>query len=876
MAKRLVIFIFCIMMSITIFGDISQNDKRQGEVFITSGAYDIMFSSNLMHSVEIELETLDFDVYQTILSDIVELDKMDIGYLSKMQKNKYSDSNIKLIVAHNNYAIDYATKIRDDIFENASIMAIDLYGTTAYNYDNIPAFKLFKPAHSNKKILMDFQQVINAMQPCLENIVVVYDDTRLSQKLYDSYCSVGIVNFKRLIPIKLSANYKISLDHYENMTAKNTAVLLLCGYANEDKNSVSYEKSVKNLSEKYELPIYSLFQQNFYGNVLACYSYSLSELKEYITNKSLVVFNGVSIENIGNDDFPLPKLWINSATVDKFNVDIPRETFDKMDLCYIVPSNDKIYTDHEFLLLSIIILIAIIIIIFFIYDFRKHRMYNNIINDSTFYKNIFMNDIRYAFVFRPSTGDILEVNDRFKNSKYYRYFIQGYANVEDYFGNGFINSLVDYIKDNMVCRESLFHIGKDKFYCRAFMVLPSQVEGDLALMTFRNNSNDHNYIESLKENISELTSKLDNSHEIIKSFTNEIRTPLNAIKGFNGLIENESLSQEEKEKYNNYISSNNQRLIRIVDKILFYTELIISGNKIVNQTEININKTIREIVNSFSEDESVKNSEVIISKHFSLTDNKDIIFNDSESFSFIIYELISNALKNTKYGTVEVGYIMPSEGKIIFFVKDTGKGISPEAQKDIFDYFKIRNKDLSSTDSGLGIGLSICKKLVDIIGGEIWFSSNNKEGTTFYFYVEYDMSILLDSHKEQEKELVNIVKNKKILVFDNENIKSKNWYFMLKKYGSLINRSNVFKNNKDFLEQVLACDYFICDESKDIINYIWNNKKILKDNKVKILQIVDKNSESINKVPEAIKFRMTYPVSFNKFVEIIKKMEKHK
>ena len=106
------------------------------------------------------------------------------------------------------------------------------------------------------------------------------------------------------------------------------------------------------------------------------------------------------------------------------------------------------------------------------------------------------------------------------------------------------------------------------------------------------------------------------------------------------------------------------------------------------------------------------------------------------AFKQIFINLLKNALKFTEKGYIEFGFKKEekaSDKTISFFVKDTGIGISDDVQKNIFDLFRQADETNSREYEGIGIGLSISKKLVELLGGEISLESKQNEGSTFYF-----------------------------------------------------------------------------------------------------------------------------------------------
>jgi len=114
-----------------------------------------------------------------------------------------------------------------------------------------------------------------------------------------------------------------------------------------------------------------------------------------------------------------------------------------------------------------------------------------------------------------------------------------------------------------------------------------------------------------------------------------------------------------------------------------------------------------------------------------------IIFTDKEKFSAIITNLVKNAIKFTSVGVIEFGCVKKGE-MLEFYVSDTGLGILKEQENYIFERFRQGSESLNRTYEGAGLGLSISKAYVEMLGGEIWVESEYGKGSTFHFTIPCD------------------------------------------------------------------------------------------------------------------------------------------
>jgi len=214
----------------------------------------------------------------------------------------------------------------------------------------------------------------------------------------------------------------------------------------------------------------------------------------------------------------------------------------------------------------------------------------------------------------------------------------------------------------------------------------------------------------------------------------EIRTPMNGILGFAGLLKEPGLLGEDQQEYIKNIEESGARMLNIINDIVDISR-IEAGLMDVNIKDTFINKKI-EFIHDFFKPEAEQKGIQLIFKN-SLPADEAIIKSDQKKVYSIITNLVKNALKFTRKGVIEYGY--EKKGQFIeFFVKDTGAGITVEQQKYIFEMFRQGNDSLSRNYEGAGIGLSISKAYVEMLGGKIWVESEIGKGSTFYFTLPCD------------------------------------------------------------------------------------------------------------------------------------------
>lgn len=219
----------------------------------------------------------------------------------------------------------------------------------------------------------------------------------------------------------------------------------------------------------------------------------------------------------------------------------------------------------------------------------------------------------------------------------------------------------------------------------------------------------------------------------LQNMSHEIRTPLNGIIGYTSLLNNSDIQRAEIEEYSAIIQNSGNRLIEIVNNILDISK--IETGQIELQTGImSVNGLIRDAYYFFQHSANKKNLK--LEYYCELEDSKSMINADELRLNQVLTNLISNALKFTTKGSIEFGYKIEYNW-MVFFVKDTGIGISEENKDKIFDRFTQIDLSISRGYEGAGLGLSISKGLIELLGGKIWFESQLGSGTQFYFAVPF-------------------------------------------------------------------------------------------------------------------------------------------
>ena len=230
----------------------------------------------------------------------------------------------------------------------------------------------------------------------------------------------------------------------------------------------------------------------------------------------------------------------------------------------------------------------------------------------------------------------------------------------------------------------------------------------------------------------------------LANMSHEIRTPMNGILGFAELLKNPELSGEKQAKYIGIIEQSGVRLLNIINDLINISKLE-SGLMEISITEVNINEQIHFVYDFFELEAERKG--LYIKSHCPEISAEALIYTDKEKFLAILTNLTKNALKFTKKGGIEIGYKNNNDG-YLFFVKDTGIGIAESQQKIIFDRFVQADHPDNEVNEGSGLGLSITKAFVEMLGGKIWVESEKGKGTQFFFTLPHSKKELVYSDDE--------------------------------------------------------------------------------------------------------------------------------
>ena len=283
--------------------------------------------------------------------------------------------------------------------------------------------------------------------------------------------------------------------------------------------------------------------------------------------------------------------------------------------------------------------------------------------------------------------------------------------------------------------------------------------------------------------------------EFLANMSHELRTPLNGVIGFTRQVLKSPLSDNQRD-YLQTIDSSANNLLNIINDILDFSKLD-AGKMVIESIPFSLKDSLDEALTLLAPAAHIKNIELSIDLPPTLPDS---LVGDSMRIKQIVTNLISNAIKFTPEGSVSVDIISEQITKkeitLKITVTDTGIGMTPAQQKTIFDAFTQADQSITRLYGGTGLGLVICKRLAQEMNGDIGFSSDKNQGSSFWLTFQCSINEMPLMSSLNNPHLV----NKTVLYFE-ENEHTRNATKNILKHWQM---QVTTVNNKHQLAQLLS------------------------------------------------------------------------
>ncbi len=320
----------------------------------------------------------------------------------------------------------------------------------------------------------------------------------------------------------------------------------------------------------------------------------------------------------------------------------------------------------------------------------------------------------------------------------------------------------------------------------------------------------------------------------LANMSHEIRTPMNGILGFADLLKTPNLPSEKQLQYINIIKKSGERLLNLINDIVDISKIEANLMK-TNLVDVAFNPVMDYLFLFFNQEAISKGIQLTLKKGAFEENAK--IKTDKEKFCAILLNLIKNAIKYTNEGTIEFGYKLTTKEEVNyleFYVKDTGIGVPKNRQKAIFERFIQADIKDKNALQGAGLGLSISKAYVEMLGGELFVKSTENKGSKFYFTLPYSKNSIEPSSKKEiniDPLLTKGFPKLKILIVEDDDISKQLAITLVSQYSKEIlqatNGMEAIKICKDHTD----VDLILMDIKMPILNGIDATKEIRTFNK---------------------------------------------
>ncbi|MBN1951956.1 MAG: response regulator [Bacteroidales bacterium] len=339
--------------------------------------------------------------------------------------------------------------------------------------------------------------------------------------------------------------------------------------------------------------------------------------------------------------------------------------------------------------------------------------------------------------------------------------------------------------------------------------------------------------------LKDLQRNLDRSEESDRIKTNfllnishNIRTPMNSILGFAELLSHTDPEPIRRKEYLQVIKKQSKTLLQLIDNIAEIAKYE-SGILTVTKTPVNINLLLNDIIKEIDELRSASRKEHVAVRLKTPSSKGIEVYTDGGRLHQVLIYLVNHSLRYTTDGYIEIGYTQPEENRIEFYLRDTSPTVPRDQLRNVFDQFMLPDKSESGRyDDETGLGLSLAKSIVKLLGGKISAESVENQGLVFHFSLPYEQ-IPAQAQQSIDEELMSDQykwADKVILIVEDEDV---NALFLEAVFQETSAQTLNAKNGQQAIElckSINKIDLILMDLKMPVMNGLMATQEIRKFN----------------------------------------------
>lgn len=721
---------------------VSQNEEASREILLLNSYHrGFKWTDDITRAV--------VDYYNDSIKYRVFVENMDskrfqspeyFAQLTNLYRYKYRKTKIDGIICSDNNALDFILNNGDDLWGKVPVVFCGINDPENYK-DRVDTSRIFGVEEiidikTNLELALKFN-------PEITEFIVIGDKTLLFPIFSDQFTK-AVSELSRPVKqrIVIIENTEQLSDAFNIIDPQGKAIYLLSLYVN--RNGIPREMALeaRSILQNSQIPVYGnwdFLMPNLIigGNILRGYDQGKTAaelLHKRFTDEAFAPNFTVASQQ---------KMVFDQNRLEFFNIDVN-----------LLPQNSTILYKNilawekyqsEIASVLIVFMVLIIIIIFLIYNIIQRKKAELDLIQSENRLELALEGANQGLWDVTLNHKFIYINKEFAN-------LLGFATPKELginFGNWqqfVLDQDMDHLTEayylhkahktpSINCEIRLVKKGGDPIWVLLYGKItewsnndPSRLTGSIL------NINDQKEFENqlrLAKNKAEESDRLKSS--FLANMSHEIRTPMNAIIGFSDIINSGVVSETEQRVYLNQIRQSSESLLNIINDIIDISK-IESGQMSIHKEEFDLNQLLSKVVR-MGEALITKNEKQIELRHPNLSHPLKL-YTDQHRLEQILLNLVSNAVKFTHKGYIEINYKVMHEQDIYFYVEDTGIGIANEHKKVIFERFRQGDESLAKKFGGTGLGLTICKNLARLLGGDIEVKSAVNKGSRFTFHIK--------------------------------------------------------------------------------------------------------------------------------------------